>query len=36
MVPATFSPTMMVGKLVLAHGTAGMIDASATRNPSTP
>ena len=33
---ATFSPIMMVGMLVLAQGTAGMIEASATRTPSIP
>src|ERR1044072_5264186 len=35
-IAATFSPIMMVGKLVLAHGTLGMIEASATRRPATP
>jgi hypothetical protein len=35
-VAATFSPIMMVGKLVLAQGTLGMIEASATRRPTTP
>jgi hypothetical protein len=35
-IAATFSPIMMVGKLVLAQGTLGMIEASATRRPCTP
>lgn len=35
-VAAIFSPIMMVGMLVLAHGTDGMIEASATRRPVTP
>ena len=35
-IAATFSPIMMVGRLVLAQGTLGMIEASATRRPSTP
>ncbi len=30
------SPTIMVGRLVLAQGTLGKIEASQTRNPSTP
>lgn len=30
---ATFSPIITVGIWVLAHGTLGMSDASATRNP---
>ena len=33
---AIFSPTMMVGMLVLAQGTVGMIEASQTRRPATP
>jgi len=33
---AIFSPTMMLGMLVLARGTIGMIEASATRRPPTP
>ena len=35
-VAAIFSPTIIVGRLVLAHGTIGMIEASQTRNPPTP
>ena len=31
-----FSATMMVGMLVLARGTVGMIEASTTRRPSKP
>ncbi len=30
------SATIMVGKLVLAQGMTGMIEASTTRSPSTP
>src|SRR3972149_9693177 len=32
----SFSATMITVRLVLALGTAGLIEASATRNPSTP
>ncbi len=33
---AAFSPIMMVGALVLPPISVGMIEASTTRNPSTP
>lgn len=33
---AAFSPIMMAGAFVLPDGIMGMIDASATRSPSTP
>ena len=36
MAAANFSATMMTGMCVLPLGTVGMIDASATRKPSTP
>src|ERR1700755_2281337 len=33
---AIFSAAIRVGKLVLAHGTTGKIEASTTRKPCTP
>src|SRR3979411_3040425 len=36
MAAAIFSAAIRVGKLVLAHGTTGKIEASTTRKPCTP
>src|ERR1700724_2653882 len=36
MASAIFSAAIRVGKLVLAHGTTGQIEASTTRKPCTP
>jgi hypothetical protein len=36
MSPAIFSATIIVGKLVFAHGIIGNMEASTTRNPGTP